>query len=213
VRSDDDRSAKLATPSAAERLSALREVMAQEEPNLRRGVAVLVWQYGRTTQRDEVAAIADDVLQEAFSRALDRAETFDPSRSGHAWLFGFAINVVREQRRSMQTEQAHIIQRAPDADTSTPGTMTPSEAALQRLHDAESAREYRVIELLDLVPPPQREVLRQRYVHNLRGRELAAALGGISEGAARVRVSRAKKSLAEAYAEAEGWPMRNGEGG
>ena len=212
MESDDNRNAGVAATSAIERHASLREAITSEEPNLRRGVEALVWKRGLAAGRDAVVVVADDVLQETFARALRRADTFDPARSAHAWLFGIAINVVREQQRVLRAERDYTVQGVPGMDEMTDNLTTASEAALARLHDVESEKAYRVIELLDLVPPPEREVLRHRYVDNLRGPELAAALGGISEGAARVRVSRARAHLSRAYAESERGQSHDGEG-
>jgi len=55
-------------------------------------------------------------------------------------------------------------------------------------------------ELLGLVSEPDRQVLRLAIVEGLSGRELAAQLG-ITEGAARVRLHRAKQQLRRTYSQ------------
>lgn len=208
---DENRITVVTALSSAEREAALREAMTREEPDLRRGIEALVHRRGLATGRAAVVDVAGDVLQEAFTRALRRASIYDPARSAHAWLYKFALNVVLERLRALRMERKQTLHGVTGGDIPDDDGMTPSEAALGRLHDVESTDPHRVIELLDLVPAPAREVLRLRYVDNLRGPELAAALG-VNEGAARVRVSRAKAQLAHAYEEAEGRPTHTGEG-
>lgn len=205
---DDDNRAVATRLSISERETALREAMDREEPNLRRGIEALVYKKGLATSRPNAVEIASEVLQEALMRALERAGTYDPSRPAHAWLYKFAFNVVRERLRANRNAYGRTLQ---NALTQPAEEMTPSKVALEYLHDAESTDPYRIIELLDLVPQPAREVLRLRYVENLRGPNLAAALG-TTEGAARVRVARAKAQLIDAYGESEGWQKDTEEG-
>ena len=171
----------------------LREAIEREFMDLRRAVEVLVWRLSRDKSRDSVVSVAEEVLQETVARALSRAHAFDPNRSAHAWLFGIAINVLRERtHRSLREEQLP----APDEPPST-------VAGVRRVHElATSVPPDTVIELLDLVAPPDQEILRLAYVEQLRGPALAGALG-IKEGAARVRLSRAVVRLSKAYHRAQ----------
>ena len=73
---------------------------------------------------------------------------------------------------------------------------------LERVHDLAGEQDHRVLELLDLVSPAERQILALRYVDRLKGRDLAASLG-IGEGAARVRLGRALTSLRGEYRRAE----------
>lgn len=177
---------------------ALGQIIERELNDLRRGVEVLVWRTGLGQGRDAVAAAADDVLQEVVVRALSRASAFDTSRSAHAWLFGFAVNVVRERRRQRLVEERRGVQLS---DFDPDGERFASLAC--EVHDL-AARDAgpALVELLDLAAPSDREVLRCAFVERLRGPALAAALG-TREGAARVRLSRALQRLAAAYREAE----------
>lgn len=176
---------------------ALGGIIERELGGLRRGVEVLVWRMGLARGRDEVAATADDVLQDVVVRALGRASDFDVRRSAHAWLYGIAVNVVRERRRHRLVEDRRraeaVVERA--ADRSEGLDRETFDAVTTGLGEA-------LVELLDLVSPADQELLRYAFVEDLRGPGLAAALG-IKEGAARVRLSRALSRLAAAYRLAE----------
>ena len=45
---------------------------------------------------------AEDVVQIAFLRAVDAARRFDCERSAKPWLFGIAVQVLRERRRALR---------------------------------------------------------------------------------------------------------------
>jgi RNA polymerase sigma-70 factor (ECF subfamily) len=178
------------------RRAALAEAIEREYAALRRGVEALIWKLGVAAGREAIAATAEDVLHEALARALRRAEDFDPARSAHAWLLGFAVNVLRERRRSAARAPRLVSLDAPR------GNDPAAPSLAERLCDPDALAELRVAELLDLVGPADALVLRLAFVDGLRGRALGEALG-IGEGAARVRQSRAVRRLAEAYRRAE----------
>lgn len=173
--------------------------------DLRRGIEVLIWRMGEQLRlprkREDITALAEEVLQEAVARALDRAEHFDPSRSVHAWLLGIATNILREYRRHDMQEQRRHSYHTLDSVADAADGETYGES-LTRMYDMATLEWEHVQELLDLVSPSDQIVLTYRFVHNLRGDELAAALG-IKPGAARVRLSRAIARLSSEYHRAE----------
>jgi RNA polymerase sigma-70 factor (ECF subfamily) len=183
-----------------EAAAALRAAIEQEGPALRRGVELLILKMGLGSTRQEIANLADDITQETVLRALGKSATYDPARSAHAWLLGFAANVIREQMRRRQHERQRFVQplapTAANADEEVEARLTES------LLDPRADGTYRLIELLDLVGPADRQVLTLAYVDRLSGPALADALG-VKEGAARVRLSRALARLAAAYRRAE----------
>lgn len=178
----------------------LRAAIEREEPAFRRGVELLILKLGLGSNQHEIATLADDIIQEAVLRALGKSATFDPTRSAHAWLLGFAANVIREQVRRRREERQRFIQPLDPAAT---GANEAAEAGLaERLLDPRADGTFRLIELLDLVGPSDRQVLTFAYVDRLSGSALADALG-VKEGAARVRLSRALARLIAAYRRAE----------
>ena len=171
--------------------------------SLQRAVELLVWRFlvrqGRPLNHESLRTTAEDVLQEAIARVLQRAAAYDPRRSVHAWVLGFAVKVLQERRRRELREHQHLV---PD----TAGTDRQAEHApdtvLERVSDLATTDRQGLLELLDLVHAADRRVLSLRFVYRLRGRELAQALG-ISHGAARTRLSRALRRLAIAYHRAD----------
>lgn len=171
--------------------------------SLQRAVELLVWRFlmrqGRPLNHEVLRAIAEDVLQEAIARVLQRAAAYDPQRSAHAWVLGFAIKVLQERRRREHRERQYLV-------AATGGAASEAEHAadtlLERVSDLATTDRQGLLELLDLVSAADRRVLTLRFVYRLRGRELAQALG-ISHGAARTRLSRALRRLAIAYHRAD----------
>lgn len=171
--------------------------------SLQRAVELLVWRFlvqqGRPLDHEALRATAEDVLQEAIARVLQRAAAYDPQRSAHAWVLGFAIKVLQERRRREHLERQYLV-------AATGGAASEVEHAadtlLERVSDLATTDRQGLLELLDLVSAADRRVLTLRFVYRLRGRELARALG-ISHGAARTRLSRALSRLATAYHRAD----------
>ena len=64
-----------------------------------RRVAVLVYRVCGRLRRDEVADRVKEVFNEAVQPRLASGSTFDPQRSATAWLMGFALHILQEQRR------------------------------------------------------------------------------------------------------------------
>lgn len=197
---DERRHDEPAAPAIVDRGTLLRDAIEQEYAALRRGVEALVWRFNLTRDRNVVRGLAEEVLHEAVARAFRRAEAFEPTRSAHAWLLGFAVNVIRERGDRARREQQHVVSIDAPARVVESGDSTATLA--ERIFDPSALREARVTELLDLVGPQDRMVLQLAFVEGMSGRALADALG-VREGAARVRLSRALRRLTDAYHRAE----------
>ena len=189
-----------ALASKAASSAALRTAIETQWSDLRRGVEVLIWKKGLASNREAISSLAEDVLQEVVKRAWAKLEAYHPERSSpHAWLMGIATNILLEQQRRDQQDQRYLLHSADvllETDTGS------SQGDLAMLYDVATTQPDRLVELLDLVPPADRRVLTYRFIDNLTGPELAAALG-VKEGAARTRLSRAVGKFKAAYRNAE----------
>lgn len=133
----------------------------------------------------------DDVVQETLLTVHRVRHTYDPTRSYNAWLTAIAnrraIDVLRSHgrrdRRELHDEMA--VDNHPDIDDAS--AAAESEQRAQRLRD-----------LIETLPPGQREAIEQM---GLRERSLseAAALTGRSAGALKVNLHRALKALRERF--------------
>jgi RNA polymerase sigma factor (sigma-70 family) len=151
----------------------------------RHGPAVLQFCFRRTAD----AALAEDLTSIVFLEAWrkrGRLQLFQ--ESARPWLLGVALNVVRSQYRTQRRHSDAL------ARLRAPAPAEPeSDRAIARI-DAE--REMRVV--LDTVSKlnrREREVLELCVWAELSPEEAASSLG-ISVGAVRSRLSRARRRLA-----------------
>jgi RNA polymerase sigma-70 factor (ECF subfamily) len=137
----------------------------------------------RATRDAEVAA---DLTAETFAAALVARDRYRPELGAPTtWLYGIASHKLSDWRRRGYAEDRARrrlgIERPPLSDADV--------AEFSRLAD-----EVAVVELLDELPPDQREAVRARLVDDRPYGEIAAA-EGVSEAAIRQRVSRGLASL------------------
>jgi len=124
---------------------------------------------------------ADDIVQETYLRAVQNLGKFDPALGDlGGWLHGYLNLVLMEEYRKSgkQPKPAEHPERWED---------------LRAKLDPNSNLEP-VNDLLDKIPPKNRELIRMRYLTELSPEEIAAKLG-ISHGAARVQLCRALAQL------------------
>jgi RNA polymerase sigma-70 factor (ECF subfamily) len=129
---------------------------------------------------------AEDALQETFVRALERLDNVDPDHL-RGWLFTVAYHQAMLARRQHKARMASV-----DWQNGTVRDPTPAPWLLAAAQD--DARRLR--ELLEQLPAPQREVIRQRIYEGKRFREIAAelhcplntALARMHEGLKRLRL-------------------------
>lgn len=136
-------------------------------------------------------SLADDLVQGACERALANAQSFTPGTRFDAWAFRILRNYWIDHLRRSRTEnmsedvtaQTHIVGDAGE------------EPILNKLLLAE------VQQIIDTMPPEQREVLLLVCVEDLTYREAAEVLG-IPIGTVMSRLARARKRLVEMTAAA-----------
>jgi RNA polymerase sigma factor (sigma-70 family) len=144
--------------------------------------------HGYFARRTGDADAAFDLTAETFAQAWLVRERFRDEADGSAapWLFGIARNVLlmtlrRGQLERRATERLRVAERL-DAPY-RPASVAPDE----RWTDGSD-------ELLDELPPAQREAVRLRVIQELAYEQVAAALG-TTTSAARVRVHRGLAAL------------------
>jgi RNA polymerase sigma-70 factor (ECF subfamily) len=153
---------------------------------------LLVW----LTRRTYDAQLAVDLVGETYARALEsrRRYTGDPgdAEALAAWTWGIARNVLHDALRRGRAER-----RALHRLGTEPPLLDPVEMRrIEELAELGSLRAALAGALEDL-SPEQRDAVRLRVVDELAYPVVAARLG-ITEQAARARVSRALRILAVA---------------
>jgi RNA polymerase sigma-70 factor (ECF subfamily) len=137
---------------------------------------------GRTGSR----TIADDVLNDTMVGALEGLHRYDPDKGSFAsWLFTIASRRVADHERGRAQQRRFLSRRTLN------GLNDDLLETLIRSEDYE-----RVRNAVQQLPSRQREIVLLRYVAELSFRDVARVLG-VSEGAARMRINRALRRLAE----------------
>lgn len=134
------------------------------------------------------AAAAEDLVQQTFVTAMERAASWDARRPLEPWLQGILANHARDLRKLAR--RAHdpdfdleaVLARAEDA---------PFESASRRELSGELAR------AVDALEEPYRAAVLLRLRHGMEAADIAHVLGR-SPGAVRVQLHRAREMLRKA---------------
>jgi RNA polymerase sigma-70 factor (ECF subfamily) len=132
---------------------------------------------------------ARDVVQDAYLRAYKGLKKFRGDASFSTWMYRITANCAssylvkrsRDRHEDLDDEKGLVDER-PEVD---PELRADAAAERQRLTDA-----------LQALPPDMRAVVVLRDVYDLPHEAIAAELG-ITEGAAKVRLHRARRKLRE----------------
>lgn len=117
--------------------------------------------------------VAEEVMQEAFTRTWQQAGRFELARGSFAsWLLSITHNLSIDEVRRRQRRP----QRADSVDISDVlrGTTDPT-ADVEEAAEATELRE-RIRRAMDTLPEPQRRVIELAYFDGLTQREIAALL-------------------------------------
>lgn len=140
--------------------------------------------YRRTGDQDR----AEDIAQETFARALEA-----PPHNPRPWLFAVALNLVREEARTVKRRSRHLeLIRAESPQT----TLSPEDELLR------SEEKSRVRRALDRLNERDREALVLK-AEGFNYDEIAATIG-LAKGAIGTTLARARRRLVEAYRDEEG---------
>jgi RNA polymerase sigma-70 factor (ECF subfamily) len=126
------------------------------------------------------AAVAEDLVQQTFVRAIERAEQFDASRRLLPWLTAILANEARMVHRRGEPDVARV--RVPEV-------VDPQQEAARR--EAQRALDAAFAEL----PADQRDVIAMRHLHGMPPRHIAAALA-IPVATVKTRLRRGVERLA-----------------
>jgi|SRR5579875_610296 len=160
---------------------------------------------GFLARRTSDPEAAVDLLAETFAAAFEGRREFrgDDPRSERAWLFAIARNQLVDHFRSEQAHGSAVrrlrIERR---------ELTDSE--YERIEELAGTRELResVADQVDRLPVEQQDAVRLRLIDEFSYEEVAERLG-ITQQAARARVSRGLRTLRAALASPAELPERS----
>ena len=124
-------------------------------------------------------ATAEEVVQEAFVRAIAHRAAFCRTDNPEAWLRRVAVNLARSRWRRMKT-YAGLVPRL--AEPATVPELSPDHVTLMAA--------------LERLPRAQREAIAMHDLADLPVHEIAAALG-VPPGTVKARLSRGRAALAD----------------
>ncbi|MCH9681204.1 MAG: RNA polymerase sigma factor [Deltaproteobacteria bacterium] len=131
--------------------------------------------------------LAEDLVQEAFARAMTSVANYDGRASFATWLRAIALNVVRMHWRRSKTTDRIV------GDFEQMQHLAPPKGLPDQLH-AQDQRMRAVYEILATMPDHLREAFVLRELEGLPTREAAEQLG-ISAGNLAVRATRARQRI------------------
>lgn len=153
----EDSDAKLVSRFRAGDESALTAIFQRYETPL--------FQFLRGILRDQ--HMAEDALQETLVRALEHLDGVDDNHL-RGWLFTVAYHQAMLVKRRRKVRFCNVEEQGTEVSDAA-----PSPLGLAEMRDDA----VRLRELLEKLPPNQREVIRQRVYEGKRFREIAAELG------------------------------------
>jgi RNA polymerase sigma-70 factor (ECF subfamily) len=129
--------------------------------------------------------VANDVVQEAFVRVLQRHDRYDPTRPFKAWFLqivrNLSIDHIRRRRVQVNSEVLEYV---------------PTKADFEAMERQELRQ--RIHEILDTLPDKYRELIRLRDVEGLGSDEIAQIIN-VDYGTTRWRIHQARKLFRQAW--------------
>ena len=140
------------------------------------------------------AADAEDAVQDALLSACKHLETFRGQAQMSSWLTRIVMNAACTQLRKRSRQILVSLDERTQQERYPPSELSPSpwpnpEEAYRR---AEVSRH--LTQLIRQLSPSLRRAFQLRYQDGLRIREIATVLG-VTEGAVKARISRARAKL------------------
>jgi len=138
-----------------------------------------LWAYLYRSTRD--AALADDLLQEAYYRWLRIRRPFENERHGERYLFRIAVNLIADTKRRLGPERVPLASEELAADQESVAGDVERRADLQRA--------------IATLSPRDRDMLWLAYADGASHAEIAAHLG-IGRTSVKAMLFRARQRLA-----------------
>lgn len=178
-----------------------RELVRRVQAGEKRSFAALVHRHARTVYRVvrgivDNPADAEEIVQEAFLKALQHVESFRGEAKFRTWLIQIAVNEARMRHRKYRPGLHDSLDDEPQNERE----YRPRELADWRPNPEEKLARKEMSLLIDrgirALPKGYREVFLLRDVESLSNEETAAALG-LTVPAVKARLLRARLMMRE----------------
>lgn len=142
-------------------------------------------------RRDEV----EDLAQEVFLRVFQTLDRYDTDRPLKHWIGKIAVNRCLDVLRKRKIRRLHLVSDLGDDELEDIEQLIAASSQNRPLTELEAERCMELLEIsMNVLPEKDRMAFVLREMEGQGYADLAAMLG-ISEVAARIRVSRARKRL------------------
>ena len=181
----------------------LRQTIERHAPDLLRSIRLFVLRFGLAHGKGAEEA-AHELLSEVTVEALSHAGRAAEVRDMQAWLMGIALNLIKRRRRGRAVRMRReplaldLFSRAPD-DIDEGAVFARLLAAAENDPAREIETQDTLAYLLAPLSPEDRYIVRLAVILEMDGAGIAQELG-IKPGTARVRLHRAIRRLAKAWA-------------
>jgi RNA polymerase sigma-70 factor (ECF subfamily) len=169
-------------------------------------MAILVTRYQRPLYTFVVRmcgepARAEDLVQDAFVRMIEHADSFEGGAKLKTWLYRIARNLcIDDMRRRKHRRHASLDAEHADGDERTLHERVPAKAPGADRQSVGKELSVRMLEAIEKLPEEQREVFLLRQVQALQFKEIAEVMA-ISENTVKSRMRYALERLQGALAE------------
>jgi RNA polymerase sigma-70 factor (ECF subfamily) len=148
---------------------------------------------------DHDAHAAEDVVQQALSRAMQKIKLYRGESALFTWLCRLCRNAIADSFRGKDRAPAHTV---PFEDTEEIRTALESLASISTLDPQESVlcqQVHRLVHaVLDYLPTRYGDVLELKYIQGLTTKEIAAQMN-VGPKAAESLLARARVAFREAF--------------
>ncbi len=161
--------------------------------------------YNFALRQLRVPSVAQDVVQEAFLRVVQKAQDFKHEARFSTWLYSIARNLCIDQMRRSALRKHPSLDQARSRDSSdgpTLGEVTADARANVEREAGTNEMRAQIERAVEALPDDQREVFLLREVANLPFKEIAEVTG-VPENTVKSRMRYALERLQAALAEYE----------
>ncbi|GIP31242.1 RNA polymerase sigma factor [Paenibacillus sp. J2TS4] len=134
---------------------------------------------------------AEDIIQDAFMRAIERAKQIEEPEKLAGWLKtltkNFAISFLRKWSRQRDELLSDDVFLYKEVSSNEIGLSVEKEVEIKMMKEA-------ISRYLDQLKPEYRQIMEMRWIYNLSYKEMADVLG-LTEGSIRQKLFRAREAV------------------
>lgn len=138
-------------------------------------------------------AATEDIIQEAFLRAIAKARLLDEQEKHESWLKKLTRNVTLNHLRKLKRNREELDEGSQYVVRETAATVDHLETRLEKEVELKFLRDS-IIRYVNELIPSYRQILAMKWIYNMSYKEMADELE-LTEGAVRQRLYRARDAI------------------